>query len=98
MENSDARQIFTAEQVSGMVNHMNEDHADSVLLYVDAYSDVTGAESAKLLNVDAEGMDIAAQVDGTDTTVRIPFKKRLETPHDAHMTLVSMSKNARKRN
>ena len=97
MDKSDSHQIFTAEQVAGMVNHMNEDHADSVLLYVDAYSDTTNAQSAHLLSVDAEGMDIVAQVDGNDTPVRIPFAKRLQTPHDAHMTLVSMSKRARKK-
>ena len=96
MDTSDPRQIFTAEQVAGMINHMNEDHADSVLLYVDAYSAVEGAASAKLQSIDAEGMDIRAIVDGSELAVRIAFEKRLETPHDAHMTLVSMSKRARK--
>ena len=96
MSQSEENQIFTAEQVAAMVSHMNDDHADSVLLYVDAYSDVKGASAARLVSIDAAGMDIQAAVDGRDVAVRIGFEKRLETAKDAHLTLVSLSKRARR--
>ena len=97
MDASDEKQIFTPDQVAGMVDHMNEDHADSVLLYVEAYSDFEGADSARRVSIDAEGMDISAQASGVETPIRIVFEKRLQTPHDAHMTLVSMSKRAKRK-
>ena len=96
MSQSEENQIFTAEQVAAMVSHMNDDHADSVLLYVDAYSDVKGASAARLVSIDAAGMDIQASVDGRDVAVRIGFEKRLKTAKDAHLTLVSLLKRARR--
>ncbi|MGF1485232.1 MAG: DUF2470 domain-containing protein [Opitutales bacterium] len=91
--------IFSEEQLAGMVSHMNEDHADSVLLYVQAYSQIQDATAARLVSVDAEGMDIEAALGaGAETqAVRIPFDKPLKDSYDAHVTLVQMSKAARKK-
>jgi len=83
---------FTAEDVQRMVEHMNEDHADSVLLYAKHFAGRTEASSALLKDVTAEKMILT--LDG-DETIEIPFPHRLEDGHDAHMTMVQMSKEAR---
>jgi len=87
---------FTEEEVTRMVTHMNEDHADSVLLYAQAYGGKPEAVSAQMEGIDATGMDITARLpDGSSLPLRIPFDHELEDAHDAHMTLVKMSKAAR---
>lgn len=78
--------------VERIVSHMNEDHLDSVLLYVRHFAKREDAASAKLSSINAEGMDIILD---SGELLNIPFAKPLRSAHDAHMTLVSMSKEAK---
>lgn len=87
---------ITPEVVARIAGHMNEDHADSVLFYVQHYAKRKDAQSARLLNLDAEGMDIEATFAAGVETVRVAFDKPLSGPSDAHLVLVEMSKTARK--
>ncbi|MGF1448844.1 MAG: DUF2470 domain-containing protein [Opitutales bacterium] len=90
--------IFSEEQLQGMVGHMNDDHADSVLLYAQVYGGQAEATAARLLSVDAQGMDI--DVDAPQASaqpVRVTFDTPLKDAHDAHITLVKLSKAARKK-
>jgi len=86
---------FTAEISARICNHMNEDHADAVLLYAQAFGAVAKATSAQMLSIDAEGMDLTAQVNGEATPVRIQFDHVLVDAEDAHQTLIAMVKQAR---
>ncbi len=90
--------IFSDEQLQGMVGHMNDDHADSVLLYAQVYGGRTSATAARLLSVDAEGMDIEFDApEANAQPVRVSFETPLADAHDAHITLVKLSKAARKK-
>ncbi len=75
--------------------HMNDDHAEAVLLYATAYGNQPAATAATMQSVDPEGMTLAVTVDGDPTTVRVPFDHTLEGAEDAHHTLVAMLKQAR---
>ncbi|MDZ8239577.1 MAG: DUF2470 domain-containing protein [Nostoc sp. ChiQUE01a] len=86
---------FSAEISSRICNHMNEDHADAVVLYAKTFGGVTDANSAKMLSIDAQGMDLTAQVNGEDVPVRIQFDRVLADSEDAHQTLIAMVKQAR---
>ncbi len=83
---------FSPEDVERMVQHMNEDHADSVLLYAHHFAGRTDAKAAVLDDVTPDKM--ALTLDGGEC-IEIPFPHRLEDGHDAHMTMVQMSKEAR---
>lgn len=85
-------QELTPEIVKRMVDHMNDDHSDSVLMYVKHFAQRGDATSAILKNVESEAMHIDI---GSGETVRIPFDKPLANAHDAHMTMVRMSKEAK---
>ncbi len=74
---------------------MNEDHADAVLLYAQAFGTLTEATAAQMLAIDAQGMDLTAQVNGEATPVRIQFDHVLADAEDAHQTLIAMAKQAR---
>ena len=87
---------FTAEDVTRMVEHMNDDHADSVLAYVRHFGGWPEAERATLLDVSPAAMRIHAADACGARDVEIAFDHRLESGHDAHMTMVKMSKSAKR--
>lgn len=76
--------------------HMNDDHAEAVLLYAKVYGQSAAATSATMVAIDPVGMDLTADVNGTATPLRILFDHTLEHSEDAHTTLVRMIKSARK--
>jgi putative heme iron utilization protein len=78
--------------VERIISHMNEDHLDSVLLYARHFARRHDARSAILKSIDARAMGILLN---SNEEITIPFKAPLTSAHDAHMTLVSMSKEAR---
>ncbi|MBE9007277.1 DUF2470 domain-containing protein [Fortiea sp. LEGE XX443] len=86
---------FSAEISSRICIHMNEDHGDAVLLYAQAFGAVTEATAAQMLSIDAQGMNLTAQVNGEATPVRIQFDHVLADAEDAHQTLIAMVRQAR---
>lgn len=86
---------ITPEISNRICKHMNEDHADAVLLYAKSFGNLTTATAAKMLAIDPEGMDLDTQVDGNSQTIRIKFDHVLENSEDAHHTLIAMVKQAR---
>lgn len=87
--------VISVEVSNRICNHMNKDHADAVLLYAQVFGEATTATAAELLAVDATGMDLTAQVEGTPTPVRIQFEHPLQDAKDAHHVLVDMMKQAK---
>ena len=87
---------FSTQVSDRICKHMNEDHADAVVLYAKAYGNLTDATTAQMLSIDAEGMNIQAQVNGDDVPVRVKFDHTLANAEDAHHTLIDMLKQARK--
>ena len=74
----------------GIVEHMNEDHADAVELYATARAD--GEPGAwRMTGVDPEGCDIVC--DGTAR--RIVFAEPVTTPQEARKELVRLVAEAR---
>jgi len=88
---------FTGDEVGRMIAHMNEDHADSVLAYLRHFGGRPEASEARLLDL----TPILMRLEGRDKTgaccsAEITFDHRLESTHDAHMTMVKMSKQAKR--
>lgn len=76
--------------------HMNEDHAAAIALYAQVFGDRPGTETAQLLAIDPQGMDLSIQEKGTTETLRIEFDHVLQNSEDAHQTLIAMARQARK--
>ena len=87
---------FSTQVSDRICKHMNEDHAEAVALYATAYGELTDVTAAKMLSIDAEGMNLEAQANGADVRVRIKFDHNLANAEDAHHTLIDMLKQARK--
>ena len=62
----------------------------SSLCFPEVYS------KAKMEAIDPQGMDLTAWVAGQETPIRIEFERTLKDSEDAHQTLISMVKQARK--
>ncbi|EAW44845.1 DUF2470 domain-containing protein [Nodularia spumigena CS-584] len=86
---------FSPEISSRICTHMNDDHANAVVLYAQAFGGVTNATNAQMLSIDAEGMNLTAQVNSETVPIRIPFDHILVDSEDAHQTLIAMVKQAR---
>jgi putative heme iron utilization protein len=86
---------FSPEVSNRICKHMNEDHTDAIVLYAQAFAGLADVQTAQMLSIDAEGMDLTAQVNGDATPVRIQFDHLLVDAEDAHQTLITMVKQAR---
>lgn len=76
--------------------HMNEDHGDALVIYAKAYGNSPDTESAQMISIDPQGMNLSAQIKGETVPVRIEFERPLKDAEDAHHTLIDMIKQARK--
>lgn len=72
--------------------HMNDDHADAVLMYAQVYGQATAATAAKMESIDPEGMNLTAEVEGATVPVRVLFERPLASAKEAHVVLVEMLK------
>ncbi len=86
---------FTSEISARICSHMNEDHQDAVLLYAQKFGGSANATAAKMLYIDALGMNLTAEVSRETLPIRIEFDHTLKDAEDAHHTLIDMVKQAR---
>jgi putative heme iron utilization protein len=86
---------FSPEISSRICKHMNEDHAEAVVLYAKAFGGIADASKAQMLSIDAQGMDLTAQVNNETVPVRVEFDHVLVDAEDAHHTLIAMLRQTR---
>ena len=86
---------ITPEVSQRICTHMNDDHAEAVVMYAKVYGNLPEATAAKIAAIDPEGMDLDTQVNGSNTSIRIVFDHTLQDSEDAHQTLIAMVKQAR---
>jgi putative heme iron utilization protein len=86
---SDAAELIAAEQ--GAVEHMNEDHRDTMKLYA---TRLLGAEAAdwRCTGCDPDGMDMQAD---SARTLRLEFPARVTGAGELRKTLVKLAEAAR---
>ncbi len=89
--------MLDRQTIKGIIAHMNEDHADAVLLYVQAFAGHADATSASLVGFDARGMDIRFRGVGDEADCRIEFESPVDSAGDARRLLVKMAAAARQR-
>ncbi|MBW4650354.1 MAG: DUF2470 domain-containing protein [Kastovskya adunca ATA6-11-RM4] len=86
---------FSPEISDRICKHMNEDHAEAIALYAKVYGEASSTTSATMESIDAEGMNLTAQINGNSIPLRINFDHVLADAEDAHHTLIAMVKQAR---
>ncbi len=83
---------ITAAVSDRICKHMNQDHADAVLVYAQVYGNLPNATAAHMDAIDPEGMSLTAEVEGVPQPVRIAFERPLANAKEAHTVLVEMLK------
>ncbi|NJK27601.1 MAG: DUF2470 domain-containing protein [Coleofasciculaceae cyanobacterium SM2_3_26] len=78
--------------IGGLGNDVVTAGPGNDILVGDVFPDTTAAE---ILRIDATGMDLSVQADGTVRPLRISFDRPLQDAEDAHHTLIDMVKQAR---
>ncbi|MBD2021697.1 DUF2470 domain-containing protein [Leptolyngbya sp. FACHB-36] len=86
---------FSPEISNRICAHMNDDHADAILLYAKVFGNTTDATAAKMVSIDAEGMNLNAQANDREVPLRIAFDHKLQDAEDAHQTLIAMVRQAK---
>ena len=85
--------ILSTQEI-GIIEHMNADHAHSMMGYCQHFHDVT-AINTKMLGIDCEGFDIKATLpDNRTKTLRFTFDQPISDAQSARAALVAMSKLA----
>lgn len=78
----------------GIISHMNEDHADSMLVMCQHQAQVQGSE-AHMTQVDRYGFDINLTTEEGPLRVRLGFSKTLTSIDEVRPEMVSMVRRAR---
>ena len=80
------------EHEAGIVQHMNDSHADAILLYASVLLGLDG-EEWRMTGIDPEGCDLRAG----GAVARLPFASRVTGPEDARTELVRLTILAREK-
>jgi len=83
-----------AEQETGIIEHMNADHAENLMNYCRHYHSVN-AEHVQMLGIDCDGFDVNASVGGNPLLLRFDFNEQIHDAQSARAALVAMAKAAK---
>ncbi|MEB3356841.1 MAG: DUF2470 domain-containing protein [Synechococcales bacterium] len=86
---------ITREVSDRICAHMNDDHADAILLYAKVFGGVEEAIAAQLVKIEPASMNLLVQTEKSTVPVNITFDHELQDSEDAHHTLIDMVKQAR---
>ena len=83
-----------AQLETSMIEHMNADHADSLLAYCQHFHTVKPSR-VSLIGVDCDGFDIEAIINDDTKVLRFTFETPIFDANSARMAFVELSKAAR---
>ncbi|TVR50776.1 MAG: DUF2470 domain-containing protein [Puniceicoccaceae bacterium] len=86
--------FFDSGHRRGIIDHMNDDHADAVLAYSRHFGQLPEASSARLTAIDRSGLDLEVELPEGRRPLRIDFAQPLESPTQAREVLVEMARAA----
>lgn len=94
---ADAEPDPLVDAAAGIIEHMNEDHADAQLLYCKYLLDRPETTAASMSAVDRYGFEMIAVSPAGRTAVRLGFPKECTTGDDVRTAMVTLVAEARAR-
>ena len=85
-----------ADVATGIIQHMNADHADALVLLAKAFAGLESQEAA-MTSVDRLGFHVRLRTQEGMRGARIPFSREVTTPAEARTVLVEMVAQARQK-
>ena len=83
-----------SDSARGIIKHMNDDHADALVLLASKYAGIA-VDEALMTSVDRLGFQVRIKSGADVMSRRIGFLREARTPEDARKVLVDMVKDAR---
>lgn len=88
-------EVITPAISDRIAQHMNADHVEALVLYAQVYGNTPDAQTAKMLGIDSQGMNLVVETQKETKEIRISFDHDLKDAKDAHHTLIEMIEQAR---
>ena len=85
-----AKKALQTWEIDEIVQHMNEDHADSLLLYAHYYGGHKGATEATLIDVSHETCTLSIKAQEGFKSVAIKLKRPVSDIKEAERVMVEM--------
>ncbi len=84
---------------AGIIGHMNDDHAEAMVLYCRVLGARPDTSAARMVTVDRYGFAMLARdtPDGDETAVRLPFGRRVDTTGEVRAVMIELLRYARSR-
>ncbi len=86
-----------AEVAAGVIEHMNDDHADANLMYVQVLAGLGDAEAATLVGIDRYGLTLQATTPDGPRMARVGFGAPLTSGDEARPAVIELLNRARGR-
>ncbi len=86
---------LSAAAVQRAIEHMNDDHRDSMVEMVQTLTGYPWATDAEMLGLDLRGIDIRATGAGQETTTRLLFATPLTGPQELRPAIIALAQRAR---
>jgi heme iron utilization protein len=86
-----------ADAAPGILEHMNNDHADALVVFARVLAGALDAEAATMVAVDRLGFRLRIRAAGRLHGARIAFPKEVTSADDTRRVLIRMLKDARAR-
>jgi heme iron utilization protein len=86
-----------APLAAGILEHMNQDHADALPLYCRAFSRATEATEASMTGIDRYGFELSVRTAEGPRPVRLAFPAPIASAADARQALVALLGQARQK-
>jgi hypothetical protein len=83
------------EAAAGIIAHMNTDHNDANLLYVQNLANLQNCEDASMLGVDRYGVTLRALTQDGPRMARIGFPSPLSSPDEARPAIIALLDSAK---
>ena len=77
------------------IAHMNADHADALLAYVQAFGGARWAEAARIVALNRYGMGLVASAGTHYEAIWVPFEPVLTDPRQLRPAVVKLAQRAR---
>jgi heme iron utilization protein len=82
---------------AGIIEHMNDDHAEALVLYCRTFGDRPDTAAARMVTVARYGFAMLARdaPDGDETAVRLPFGRQVDTTNGVRAAMIELLRQAR---
>ena len=84
-----------APMAAGIIEHMNQDHADALVAYCRTFSRATDTSAATMTGVDRYGFEMSAITERGPRPIRLAFSAPIQSSEDARREMVELVRRTR---